>query len=88
MTVEASVDDRPQGLGEARDHEIGYRCFTRYVLSKSILWAAWDLGRRWLWSGQKGGFELQPVNYLTKKEKSKLFREKGVSEMVISRSFY
>lgn len=77
MTTEASMEDRPQGLGEVRDHENGYGCFkTRCVLSKSILWAAWDLGRRWLRSCQKGGFELQPANYLTKKEKSKLFREK------------
>lgn len=88
MTVEASMEDRPQGLGDTRNHENGHGHFTRCVLSRSIIWAAWGLGGRWLWSCQKGGFELQPANYLTKKEKLKLFIEKGTLEVVISRSFY
>lgn len=70
------MEDRPPGWGEARDHDNGYGRFTRCVPSKNILWSVWALGRRWLWSCQKGGLELWTSKYLTKKKKSKLFREK------------
>lgn len=73
---EASMEHRDQEFEEAREHENGRGCFTRRMLSKNIFWSASDEERWWLWSCQKGGFQLQTAHIWQKRREQGCFREK------------